>query len=169
MKRIIIKNSIVDLVKLNITDISDQPNSVVVDDTVDVFGGWIYNEDDVTFSAPPDPIPTKDMLKVYAANKRWEIEVGGISFGGNTVTTDDRSKLLIEGAPETINPGESTNVKTATGWVTLDQATLLLLREAVRSHVQNCFNAEKSVSDKIDAETITTYAEIDAEVWPAND
>jgi hypothetical protein len=114
-------------------------------------------------------LPTMETLKNYAGQKRWEVETGGISFGGNTVTTDDRSKLLIEGAPETLNPGESTNVKTATGWVTLDQATLLLLRDAVRSHVQNCFNAEKAVVDKIDAETITTYAEIDAEPWPAND
>ena len=113
-------------------------------------------------------LPTKDELKDYAANKRWEVETGGISFGGQTVTTDDRSKLLIEGAPETINPDESTNVKTSTGWVLLDQATLVLLRDAVRSHVQNCFNSEKAVVDKIEADTITTYAEIDAESWPSN-
>ena len=166
MKRINVNGGFVDTVELNITDESEKPNSYVVADNVAVFGGWVDNGDG-TFSAPPDPVPTKDELKNYAADKRWEVETGGISFGGATVTTDDRSKLLIEGAPETINPGESTNVKTATGWVYLDQATLLLLRDAVRSHVQNCFNAEKAVVDKIDADTITTYAEIDAETWPA--
>lgn len=54
MKRIVVKNGLVDLIKLNIKDTTDEPESYVVDDNVAVYGGWVDNEDG-TFSAPPPP------------------------------------------------------------------------------------------------------------------
>ncbi|MDU8502973.1 hypothetical protein RYB01_27840, partial [Pseudomonas syringae] len=40
----------------------------------------------------------KSSLLVYAADKRWRVETGGIVVGGMSVATDDRSKLMITGA-----------------------------------------------------------------------
>ena len=40
----------------------------------------------------------KAALRAYAADKRWRVEVGGITINGVSVPTDDRAKLLLFGA-----------------------------------------------------------------------
>ena len=60
MKRVYVKNGMVVSIELNIKDESDKPNSYVVVDDLEVFGGYTDNENG-TFSAPaPDPINPLD-------------------------------------------------------------------------------------------------------------
>ena len=60
MKRVHVKNGLVDNIELNIKDESAKPNSYIVADDVEVFGGFTDNGDG-SFTAPtPDPINPLD-------------------------------------------------------------------------------------------------------------
>lgn len=59
MKRIHVKNGLVDAVELHVADASDQPGSYVVADDLEVFRGYADNGDG-TFTAPDAPAPTRD-------------------------------------------------------------------------------------------------------------
>ncbi len=110
----------------------------------------------------------KASLVKAAANKRWQVETGGIMVGGALVDTSRDSQAMITGAYaySQANPTEAINYKAASGWVTLDAATMAVIATAVGAHVQACFAVEAQVSAEIEAGTITTIAEIDAADWP---
>ncbi len=81
-------------------------------------------------------------LTTYAANKRWEKEVGGITVSGMLVATDDRSKLMIAGARTAADADEDFTTPWAVGdtIVELDATQIIALSDAVLAHVQNCFS-----------------------------
>lgn len=110
--------------------------------------------------------PVKERLLSHAANRRWEIEVAGISIGGIPVATDDRSKLLMSAARAKAKEdvGYSKNWKVAPAqYVTLDADQLVSMADLVEQWVTICFEAEGQVSEKIENGTVTTEAQIDAE------
>lgn len=111
------------------------------------------------------PAPTKQELLAYAAAKRWEKEVSGITVSGVQVMTDERSQGLINGAYNMAKENSELTVefKATSGWLTLDAATVIGIGQAVGAHVQACFATEKDVAASIDADAITTFAEIDLE------
>ncbi|WP_054312928.1 DUF4376 domain-containing protein [Mesorhizobium sp. 1M-11] len=114
------------------------------------------------------PIPLKVQLTAYAADKRWQVETGGITVGGATIDTSRESQAMITGAYaySQANPTETISYKAASGWVSMDAATLAAIATAVGAHVQACFAAEAAMAAEIEAGTITTTAEIDAADWP---
>lgn len=129
-------------------------------DTVDLKTGA------VTYKTPPvAPPPTKDELLAYAANRRWEIEVGGCVWDGSPVTTDRDSTARIMGEFIAIMAGirqDGGNWKFADGTfrqLTNAQSTQLGL--TVRAHVANTFKKEAAIQAAIAAETITTYSQIE--------
>lgn len=148
------------------------PGLIAVDATgVTAYAGCTWTEEG-GFVEPSKPLPTKDELIAYAADKRWQIETGGISVSGAEIRTDEKSQNRVSGAallalsdPElgTIDweamPGE---------WVTVDKADMIAIGIAVGRHVQACFTALKAVQAEIDAGTITTTAEIDQAGWPGS-
>lgn len=93
----------------------------------DAFGQWSMH-----FSASPWPrddngkqtaVSLQDVLTPYglfadllsyAANVRWQREVGGISIDGVSVGTDDRSKQMLMGAR--INADADPRFRNALGW-----------------------------------------------------
>lgn len=129
--------------------------------------GWAY--DGETFSAPVMPEPSQVDLAAYAAQKRWEVETGGITVGGMPVATDDRSKIMIIGArvKADADPAFTTQWKASDGFVTIDAATIIGISNAVLAHVDACFEVEGVVQTAITEGTLTTTAEIDAADWPA--
>ncbi len=110
----------------------------------------------------------KSSLLVYAADKRWRVETGGIVVGGMSVATDDRSKLMITGARVKADKDAAftTNWKTPAGFVEIDAATIIAISNAVLDHVDASFAIEGAVLAGIEAGTITTQAQIDAADWP---
>jgi hypothetical protein len=80
------------------------------------------------------------------------------------IRTDDRSKLLIEGAyAKALDEADPTALKSfkgETGFVTIDNATIIQIALAVADHVQNCFSAEATVFAAIDLGTYTTEQEV---------
>lgn len=111
----------------------------------------------------------KRRLFAYAADKRWRVETGGITVNGVTIDTSRDSQAMITGAYaySQAHPEGPIKFKAASGWVTLDAATMAAIATAVGAHVQASFSVEEAIDAAITAGTITSFAEIDAADWPA--
>lgn len=120
------------------------------------------------FTKPTRGPLTVSYLMAYAAERRWQVETGGIIVAGAAIDTSRESQSMITGAYSysQANPAELIRFKAASGWVTLDAPTVAAIATAVGAHVQACFAAEEAVSAGIVNGIITTTAEIDATAWP---
>jgi hypothetical protein len=104
----------------------------------------------------PEPEGPPDWPAVIAG-RRWEVEVGGIVVAGLTIATDDRSKLLINGAAveAMLDPDYQMQWKTPDGFVELSGSQVLAIARAVRAHVQACFDREAELLAELEAGTFT--------------
>ena len=126
-----------------------------------VQGGWLYS--DGAFTAPE---PIKPDWPTAIAARRYQSEIAGVTVGGIKIETDDRAKILIDGAAlaAVIDPEYSLRWKTADGFVTLTGAQVIGIARAGRDYVQACFDREADLLDMAEAGTIT---EADLEQgWP---
>jgi hypothetical protein len=104
----------------------------------------------------PEPEGPPDWPAVIA-ERRWEVEVGGITINGMRVETDDRSKLLINGAAveAMLDPAYVLKWKAAGGFIELEAPQVLTVARAVRAHVQACFDREAELLGELEAGTFT--------------
>jgi hypothetical protein len=88
-----------------------------------------------------------------------------MTFNGIEVATDRESQALLMGAVLAAqdNPEYVVNWKAKNGWFQLDAATLIAIADAVRAHVQACFDKEEVLQNQVDA--ATTVAELEAVKW----
>jgi hypothetical protein len=97
------------------------------------------------------------------AAARWATEVGGIMVDGTRVDTSRESRALLTSA-EMAAANDSTYTcqwKAASGFVTLDAAAVLAMAQAVRAHVQACFDQEAELAAQVaTAETVEAVEEI---------
>lgn len=116
------------------------------------------------FETQPDAPPDAARLKAHAERKRWEIEVGGIDVAGMRIATDDRSKVLINGAHALAieDPAAVFDFRAVGAWAQTDAATVRAIAVAVGRHVQTMFSRHRAAEEAVDAGTATTFAEIDA-------
>lgn len=93
---------------------------------------------------PPAYVPTVDDQRAAVTAERYKRETAGIVAGGMPVDTDDRSKLLINGAAleAMIDPAYVMNWKTPAGFIELHAEQVIAVARAVRAHVQACFDRE---------------------------
>lgn len=111
-----------------------------------------------------EPIPDAAALRAYSATARWRKENGGMTIGGLTVATDDRSKALIQGAylQAQRDPAFTAQWKTSSGsFVTISAAEIEAVALAVAAHIQACFAKEAEVVQAIDDDIIDSFAQID--------
>lgn len=104
-------------------------------------------------------------LIVYAADRRWRREAGGIVVGGVPVATDDRSKVMIVGArvAAEANAAWSTNWHGADGQIyPINASDMIAISAAVEAHINSCFAIFAQVKMKIEAGVITSISDIDA-------
>lgn len=101
------------------------------------------------------------------AARRWLAETSGATFGGMPIDTDDRSKLLINGAAMRADRSADYVLrwKTSQGFVDLSAAQVLAVADAVSEHVQLCFDREDVLLGAMADGSIT--AEMLEEGWPA--
>lgn len=104
--------------------------------------------------------------KQEIATARYEEEISGIVFDGYQIATDRDSQSLITGAALAAMQDSSYNVrwKTTSGFITLTSDQILSVAQAVRAHVQACFDAEADLTAAIDA--AESIAELESIVWP---
>jgi len=118
----------------------------------------------------PEPEGTLNLIQ-YAALKRWNTEIAGITFNGIPLYTDDRSKILIMGARSRAEKNSSIQEQwTAADGViyTLNASTIIGISDAIGEHVSRCFSKFSEVRGKIDSSEITTYEQIDTEFASIN-
>ena len=113
-----------------------------------------------------------DELNWAKARKREEIaaaryaeEISGVTVNGMTIRTDRESQALITGAAlqAVEDPTYICQWKAETGFVTLTAEQIKGAAQAVRAHVQGCFDKEAAAGAAIDA--ATTKAEVEAVTW----
>ena len=107
----------------------------------------------------------KNDKKAEIADARWRAETGGMTFNGIEVATDRESQALLMGAVLAAqdNPEYVINWKAKNGWFQIDAATLIAIADAVRSHVQACFDREKELQEQVEA--ATTIEELNTIEW----
>ena len=99
--------------------------------------------------------------KAELAEARWQAEVSEV----NGIRTDRESQALITGAAlKAMQDSEYTcRWKTETGFVELTAAQILAIADAVRAHVQSCFDREAELLVLVDA--ATTPEELEGIKW----
>lgn len=99
----------------------------------------------------------KNQYKAMIASRRYSVEVSGITIDGITINTDDRSKLLINGAAfeASLNPDYVMDWKTPEGFITMGSTEIITIARAVRQHVQNCFDRESQLLSALEEGTFT--------------
>lgn len=110
-----------------------------------------------------DKLKAEKRAKISEA--RWRAETGGITLNGTEIATDRESQALLTGAvlKAKDDPAYTVRWKARNGWFQLDSATLIAIADAVRAHVQACFDKEEVLQNQVDA--ATTAAELEAVVW----
>lgn len=137
----------------------------IVSTTVEMVDGapkYVHQVVDITAEE------VKAILKDYAAQKRFEVETGGVTVGAIRVATDRESQALINGAYSAVqrDPQRIIDWKGINAFVSLDASAVATLADAVATHVQAAFAMEATVSAAIDAGIITDRAAVDAAAWP---
>lgn len=107
----------------------------------------------------------KDVARARVAHARWAAETGGMVLQGMTIRTDRESQSLITGAAlKAIQDAEySCSWKTDGGFVQLSAPQVLAIADAVRAHVQACFDHERALLAIIDA--AGTLEDLEAVTW----
>ena len=107
----------------------------------------------------------KTAKKSEIAAARYAAEIAGVTVGGVVVRTDRESQALITGAAlKAMQDSEYTcKWKTENGFLELTAVQILAIADAVRAHVQTCFDAEAAKCAQIDA--AQTVEDVEAVVW----
>lgn len=91
-------------------------------------------------------------IKNNIAEQRWRCEVSGVIFYGRKVETDRATVAILSGAALTasLDVNYSVRWKTSDGFMTLSSVQIIELAQAVRQHVQSCFDREAELLDALD-------------------
>lgn len=126
---------------------------------------WIVEHDDY-FEVEALPMPTFDeqkaQKKAEIAAARYAVEIAGTTVNGVQIDTGRDSQALITGAAVAamLDDGYSLNWKTTAGFIHLSAPELIAVAQAVRAHVQSCFDKEGELVALVDA--AQTAEELDA-------
>ncbi|MDY0191023.1 MAG: DUF4376 domain-containing protein [Desulfuromonas sp.] len=116
-----------------------------------------YEQDKASEMASRKVKADKQSLAQIAA-KRWQVETAGFELNGSQVSTDRTAVAMVTGAAlaASLDPEYSVRWKSANGFVTLNAEQILAMAQAIRSHVQSCFDREAELLDAINAGTYET-------------
>ena len=95
----------------------------------------------------------KEQKKKEIASDRYDDEISGITVNGFEINTERDSQALITGAALAALQDESYILKwkAENGFIELNATQVVSIANAVRAHVQNCFNREAECIAQIDA------------------
>ena len=115
---------------------------------------------------PPTPFPElKAAKKAEIAQARYNAEIAGVTINGVSIKTDRESQGLITGAAlKAIQDSTYTcKWKGIDGFVELTATQIIAIADAVRAHVQSCFDHEAELLPLIEA--ATTIGELEPTKW----
>jgi hypothetical protein len=95
----------------------------------------------------------QDSVRAQIKARRDLALASGTVVGGMSIATDDVSQSRITGAAlaVTLDPKATIQWKTGEGFVILDAAAVIAIAQAVRAHVQACFDHEAALLALLDA------------------
>ncbi len=130
-------------------------------EVLSVWGGTPTVEDE---PAPP-PLTfdeLKEQKKAEIAASRYTRETAGTTVNSILIDTGRDSQALITGAAlaAVIDDSYSLNWKTSAGFIHLTAPEIIAVAQAVRAHVQSCFDREGELVAQVDA--AQTAEELDA-------
>jgi hypothetical protein len=126
----------------------------------------------VTYGAPSTLVDAKSAALAYLADRRWQAETGGTTVNNSPVTTDAQSQAKITSAvvAAMLDANYSVQWKMPGGnFVTFNHDQIIAIGQAMRAHVQACFDREAELSAQINgASDAEALAAIDLNAgWPA--
>ena len=113
-----------------------------------------------TPTVPDEPLPPEPTLDEQKAQKkaeiaaaRYEAETAGTTVNGVLIDTGRDSQALITGAAVAamLDSEYSLNWKTESGFIHLSAPEIIAVAQAVRAHVQTCFDREGELVAQVDA------------------
>ena len=113
----------------------------------------IENGTPVEYVRLPPPL-TKADLYAAVANKRWEVETGGIAVGGLPINTERESIAKLHQAFTSLELGFFTDTPWKGGddlWVTVTLEQITPVAKVVAAFGRACFAAEKAHQEAIEA------------------
>lgn len=95
----------------------------------------------------------KTQKKAEIAAARYEREIAGVEVNGVLIDTGRDSQALITGAAlaAMLDENYSLNWKTTAGFIHLSAPEIIAVAQAVRDHVQACFDREGELVALVDA------------------
>jgi hypothetical protein len=128
-------------------------------------------EEGGVWSAQEKPIEhLRALWRGRLAARRWAAEEKGIEINGAFFASDAGSQGKLTGAAlaAVIDNAYTVQWKTGAGFITLTATQIIAAAQAVRAHVQACFDHEADVAAEIDAaDTLAELQAIDVSAgWP---
>jgi hypothetical protein len=107
----------------------------------------------------------KEAKKAEVAQARYNAEISGVTINGVSIKTDRESQGLITGAALKAMQDSTYTCKWKgmDGFVELTAPQIIAIADAVRAHVQGCFDHEAELLLLIEA--ATTEAELNLITW----
>lgn len=108
-----------------------------------------------------------DEIKSLIASRRYDEETKGITVNGMPINTERVSQSMITGAALSamLDSNYTCKWKTSVGFIELNATEVLAVSQAMRAHVQACFDREGELSAAVDDGTyLSTMLN---EGWPS--
>ena len=124
------------------------------DNTQEVIRGEIFEGLDLGEFTDQDRLEYfKEKKKKEIASDRYDEEISGVNVNGIEIDTERDSQALITGAALAALQDESYILKwkAENGFIELNATQVVSIANAVRAHVQGCFNREAECIALIDA------------------
>ena len=132
----------------------------------------VWGENPTVPDEPLPPEPTLDELKAQKkasiAAARYKVETAGTTVNGVLIDTGRDSQALITGAAlaAMLDDGYSLNWKTSAGFIHLTAPEIIAVAQAVRAHVQTCFDREGELVALVDAAQNVDELNVIRITWP---
>lgn len=116
------------------------------------------------------PALSKERLAAYAADKRWQVMVAGLTVNGVQIPGDDTATTRLKAARDLLRDNaitEPVTVVIGLAAFSATEAELTAIINALAVRQQAAFAVQGAVVADINAGTITTCEQIDEQSWPA--
>lgn len=114
----------------------------------------VYMTPEQVAARTPSIEDTRTAKMADLAQKRWEVEAGGISVGGLPVPTDDKTQNRVDQIVKAYEDGDisgAIDFKAGGMWVSLNETQMRAIKAAGAAHIQACFSNEKALAMQIEA------------------
>ena len=118
--------------------------------------GWIKFDSVDILNYTYDPIwfdISKNNIKSKVANERWKKENEILTFEGNELKLDDKTKISLQNAKLSLTETQSIQWKFRNGFSTLTHTQLSDLCNFTFNYINQCFNEEMRVCDLVSSVT----------------